>query len=111
MAAVAISSYIMSWSALLPEVSILQEVSQFILLNFLSKQQAYLSFKKKKKLKHIYFLKKKEKTISINPYSQKGSKRQNDTAKAYGTQNKNPGKKEKKKKSQAEVQEHDRKAH
>lgn len=69
-----------------------------------------MSFKKKKKLKHIYFLKKKEKTISINPYSQKGSKRQNDTAKAYRTQNKNPGKKEKKK-SQAEVQEHDRKAH
>ena len=34
MATVAISSYIMSRSALLPEVSILQEVSQFILLNF-----------------------------------------------------------------------------
>lgn len=58
MATVAISSYIMSWSALLPEVSILQEVSQFILLNFLSKQQAYLSFKKKKKVEaHLFFKK------------------------------------------------------
>ena len=70
----AISSYIISLSALLQEVFMLQEVFQFTLLNWSSKNKHMWAFLKSK-LKEIYLFKREGKNIAMNLYSQEEPKK------------------------------------
>lgn len=110
MVTIAISSYIISLSALLQEIFTLQEVFQFIFLNCWSKSKHIWAFYKS--LSKLIFLKRRKGILLWTYILRKNPRRQNNTAKAKENrtkQNKKPGKKFLKK-SQAQVQKHDGKA-